>query len=247
MQNKDYYQDVENQMQISLFNSKDPENLPESNEELSLHMQLDYKQAIEIAEEQAINVLLKGNRYDLTKRRVNYDLATIGMGCVKNTFTQSEGVKVEYVDPANIVYSYTESPYFEDIYYVGEVKQIPINELKKQFPELEESDLKEIVSQGYQKSGYSGQKNSTDNNQIDVLYFNYKTYMNEVYKVKETATGASKAIIKDDKLILEAELFSLDGSQRFYEKKSSKIENAKELGRDVGQILKTKSNNSYKR
>ena len=62
----------------------------------------------------------------------------------------------------------------------------------------------------------------------------------------ETAVGAH-AIIEGDKLILEAELFSLDGSQRFYEKKSSKIENAKELGRDVGQILKTKSNNSYKR
>ena len=62
----------------------------------------------------------------------------------------------------------------------------------------------------------------------------------------ETAVGAH-AIIEGDKLILEAELFSLDGSQRFYEKKSSKIENAKELGKDVGQILKTKSNNSYKR
>ena len=62
----------------------------------------------------------------------------------------------------------------------------------------------------------------------------------------ETAVGAH-AIIEGDKIILEAELFSLDGSQRFYEKKSSKIENAKELGKDVGQILKTKSNNSYKK
>ena len=62
----------------------------------------------------------------------------------------------------------------------------------------------------------------------------------------ETAVGAH-AIIEGDKLILEAELFSLDGNQRFYEKKSSKIENAKELGKDVGQILKIKSNNSYKK
>ena len=62
----------------------------------------------------------------------------------------------------------------------------------------------------------------------------------------ETAVGAH-AIVEGDKLILEAELFSLDGSQRFYEKKSSKIENAKELGKDVGQILKIKSNNSYKK
>ena len=62
----------------------------------------------------------------------------------------------------------------------------------------------------------------------------------------ETAVGAH-AIIKGDELILEAELFSLDGSQRFYEKKSSKVEKAKELGNEVGQILKTKSNYSYKK
>ena len=62
----------------------------------------------------------------------------------------------------------------------------------------------------------------------------------------ETAVGAH-AIIEGDKIILEAELFSLDGNQRFYEKKSSKIENAKKLGTEVGQILKIKSNNSYKK
>ena len=180
------------------LSQNDPEKLPESVEELDLHMQLSYKQSIELAEEQALNVLLNQNRYELIKKRFYQDLTVLGIGAVKNTFSNSEGVKIEYVDPANIVYSYTDSPYFEDIYYVGEVKQIPINELKKSFPELEEQDLKEIVSQGYQKSGYSGQKNSTDNNQVDILYFNYKTYMNEVYKVKETATGASKAIIKDD-------------------------------------------------
>ena len=62
----------------------------------------------------------------------------------------------------------------------------------------------------------------------------------------ETAVGAH-AIIEANKIILEAELFSLDGKQRFYERKSSKIEKAKELGKDVGQILKEKSNNSYKK
>jgi hydroxymethylbilane synthase len=62
----------------------------------------------------------------------------------------------------------------------------------------------------------------------------------------ETAVGAH-AIIEGDEIFLEAELFSLDGSQRFYEKKSSKIENAKTLGKEVGKILKKKSNNSYKK
>ena len=62
----------------------------------------------------------------------------------------------------------------------------------------------------------------------------------------ETAVGAH-SIIEGDKIFLEAELFSLDGKQRFYEKKSSKIENAKSLGEEVGKILKVKSNNSYKK
>ena len=62
----------------------------------------------------------------------------------------------------------------------------------------------------------------------------------------ETAIGVH-SIIKGNEITLEAELFSLDGSQRFYEKKSSKIENAKELGKEVGQILKKKSKNSYKK
>ena len=62
----------------------------------------------------------------------------------------------------------------------------------------------------------------------------------------ETAVGAH-AIVEGSEIVLEAELFSLDGTSRFYEKKSSKIENAKELGIDVGQRLKIKSNNTYKK
>ena len=105
-------------------------------------MQLSYKQGIEIAEEIAINTLLDGNYYDLTKKRLYYDLTTLGIAAVKNTFNQSEGVTVEYVDPAYLVHSYSESPYFEDIYYVGEVKFVPINELKKQFPDLDEAAIR---------------------------------------------------------------------------------------------------------
>ena len=62
----------------------------------------------------------------------------------------------------------------------------------------------------------------------------------------ETAVGVH-AIIERNKIFLEAELFSLDGTERFYERKSSEIENAEELGNEVGQILKNKSNNCYKK
>ena len=188
---------------INLYEN-DKENLPGSKEELELHMQLSYKQGIEIAEEIAINTLFDGNNYDLAKRRVYYDLATIGIGAVKNTFSESEGVVIDYVDPANLVYSYTESPYFEDIYYVGEVKNIPINELKKQYPQLDQAQLDKIKAAGSYNNTTSwnqfndGADRGYDSNTVQVLYFNYKTYMNEVYKIKDTATGGLKAISRDD-------------------------------------------------
>ena len=186
-----------------LFNmdlSKAPkmEEKPETKEEVELHMQLNYKQAVELAEEQALNVLFDGNNYDLIRRRMLYDLTVLGIACVKTDFNYSEGAKVEYVDPANIVYSYTESPYFDDIYYIGEVKTIPINELAREFPHLTEVDLEEIYSSTGKRYVRGRRIQEHDKNKVQVLYFNYKTYMNDVYKIKETKSGGYKAIEKPD-------------------------------------------------
>ncbi len=183
------------------FKENKEEDIPETQEELDLHMSLNYKQSVEIAEEQAINVLLDGNKYDLTRKRLIYDLTVLGIGAVKTGFNTSEGVTVDYVDPANLVYSYTDSPYFDDIYYVGEVKSIPVNELIKQFPDLTDSELEEMMKSNYKynyKAGGRGFNPDEDKNKIDVLYFNYKTFTHEVYKVKETSTGLQKLIEKDD-------------------------------------------------
>jgi len=62
----------------------------------------------------------------------------------------------------------------------------------------------------------------------------------------ETAIGAH-AFVNENIITLEAELFSLDGTKRFYEKKSSDVKDAKKLGQEIGKILKLKSNNTYKR
>ena len=201
MRNDEYNQRAEAVLGLNLRKSEEAQ-LPATNEELRLHMQLTYKQAIEIAEEQAINLTLENNYYERIRKRVNYDLTVLGIGAVKTEFTNSEGIKISYVDPADLVYSYTESPYFEDIYYVGEVKTIPINELVKQFPDLLESEIEELLKTrnldrrgGYGSSYYNKEY---DNNSVQVLYFNYKTYMNEVFKMKDLASGAVKAIMKDD-------------------------------------------------
>jgi hypothetical protein len=208
-----YMESVLNDMKFKEFDQFTAENLgvntresneevlPETTEELQLHMQLTYKQAVEIAEEQALNVLFDGNNYELTKKRFYQDLTVLGIGAVKTSFNTSEGVTIDYVDPANLVYSYTESPYFEDIYYVGEAKTIPVNELAKQFPHLSGEDLEDIMkNKSTNRSNYNSihTYDKEDNNTIQVLYFNYKTYMNEVYKIKETSTGSEKIISKDD-------------------------------------------------
>ena len=202
MEMREFNQEVESRFNIDTKETNIAnEDLPESSEELGIHMQLSYKQAVELAEEQALNVLFEGNKYELTKKRFYQDLTVLGIGAVKTNFNTSQGVTIDYVDPANLVYSYTESPYFEDIYYVGEAKTIPVNELAKEFPHLTESDLEDIMkNKSYNRSNYNSRHNhdKEDNNTIQVLYFNYKTYMNEVYKVKETGTGANKIIPKDD-------------------------------------------------
>ena len=200
MRTKAFNDEVKQNFGVDLYET-DPSTLPETQEELELHMATSYKQSIEIAQEQAIKILMDGNNYSLKKKQSNYDLVTIGIGAEKTTFNTSEGVVIDYVDPANLVYSYTDSPYFEDIYYVGETKTIPVNELAKEFPHLTAEDLEDIMkNKSYNRSNYNSRHAyaKEDNNTIQILYFNYKTYMNEVYKVKETGSGADKIISRDD-------------------------------------------------
>ena len=194
MESKQFNDVAKEQFGVDLYEN-DPETLPQNQEELQLHMQLDYKQAVELAEEQALSVLLEGSDYDLVRRRCLYDLTVIGIGATKTTFDYSSGAKAEYVDPADLVYSHTKSPYFEDIYYVGEVKELPINELVKEFPDLTEEEIKELLDKYAYPIDYVSNR---DKNKVQVLYFNYKTHMNNVYKLKTTGSGAEKVIEKDD-------------------------------------------------
>ena len=238
MQTKDLNEFAQAEFGVNLFETN-PETLPKNKEELDLHMQLSYKQQVELAEEQALNVLLDGNKYDLIKRRCNYDLTTIGIGAVKNTFNKAEGAKVDYVDPVNLVWSYTDSPYFDDIYYVGEVKSVHLNELKKEFPLLTDEDLKEISSQSYNNNGFYDRTltnyDQDDSNTVQILYFNYKTFANEVYKVKESATGAAKIIPKDDQFNPPEELYEEYGISKLSQSLEVLYEGVKVLG---GRMLK---------
>jgi len=188
---------IKENLGIDAFNTSNPEELPQSKEELSLHMQLDYKQSIEIAEEEVINQVLAKNKFDEIRKRFNYDLTVLGIGAVKTNWNKSNGVKVEYCDPSNLVYSYTEDPNFEDIYYVGEVKAVTIPELKKQFPNIPEDELKKIENMPGNREYLTGWK-GYDENTVQVLYFDYKTYKNQVFKIKKGPNGLEKVIQKSD-------------------------------------------------
>jgi len=197
MISKEYLLNLEQTLGIDAYQSPSKDVIPENPEDLELHMQLSYKQSIEIAQEEAISSVMAQNKYDLTRRRLNMDLAVCGIAAVKTDFNTANGVTIDYVDPAYMVYSYTEDPNFEDIYYVGEVKSLTIPELKKEFPGIPEDELKMIQNTPGNKSYITGYGNY-DNNTVQVLYFDYKTYHNQVFKIKQTDQGLMKAIEKPD-------------------------------------------------
>jgi len=172
-------------------------DLPKTMEEMELHLQLSYKQSIEIAEEEAITQTLDKNKYDLLKRRLNYDLVTLGIAAAKTNFNTAEGITLDYVDPAYMIYSYTEDPNFEDIYYVGEVKAVTIPEIKQQFPNISDDAL-EKIQKSYSNNNYIYGWGAYDENTVQVLYFEYKTYMDQVFKIKHTDQGLEKALEKPD-------------------------------------------------
>jgi len=202
MLNKPLLEKIEQNTGVNAF-TVDPDTLPQSDEELALYMQLNFKPAIEIAEETAINTMFDENRYDDIRKRIDYDLTVLGIGVAKHEFLPGSGVKVDYVDPANIVYSYTEDPNFRDCFYWGEIKTVPIIELKKIDPTLTNVDLEEISKSGQSWYDYYNVAQYYDNDifyrdTTTLMYFNYKTTKKIVYKKKLKESGAISMVEKDD-------------------------------------------------
>ena len=199
MQQKDQIEELAKLTGKNFYASADPESLPNDPEELDLYMQLNYKQSVEIAEEELINNVLDYNKYSETKKRLAYDLTVLGIGAVKTSFNLSEGITIDYVDPANIIYSATDDPNFEDIYYVGEIKSLSLSEIKRLYPALTNSELEVIQKypgrQNYARSDWQVQ---SDPELHQVLFFEYKTYQDQVFKIKKTEQGLEKTLEKED-------------------------------------------------
>ena len=199
---QDLFRQVEKDFGVKMF-QVDPGTLPQGDTEMELYMQLNYKPAIEIANEIAINTMLEENHYVDTRKRVDYDITTLGIGMTKHTFQQGDGIKVDYVDPANVVYSYTEDPYFKDTFYWGEIKTVPIGEVIKIDPTVTNEQLSEISKYSQAWYDYYNVAAMYENSMFardtcTLLYFNYKTTNSFVYKKKKTAEGTYKTVEKDD-------------------------------------------------
>jgi len=199
---KPLFEQLQADFDVNAF-SLNPDELPASDDEMELFMQMKYKPAIEIAQETAIDTLMAENHYNDIRSRVDYDLTTIGIGITKHEFLQGSGVKLDYVDPANVVYSYTEDPYFKDCFYWGEIKTVPMTELIKIDPDLTNEDLNQIAK--YSQSWYNyfntaqfSQNSMFYRDTATLMYFNYKTTHSFVYKRKKLADGTFKTVEKDD-------------------------------------------------
>ena len=202
MVSKDILSTIKDKTGVDTF-MMDPEKLPETDEELSLYMQLNYKPAIEIAEEEAINTIFDDNHYDDLRKRLDYDATVIGIEVAKHEFLQGTGVKISYVDPANIVYSYTEDPFFKDVFYWGEIKTLPVLELMKIDQSLTREDLQEITQYSQSWYNYYNVAQFYENSMFHLdtctlMYFNYKSTKKVIYKKKKLEGGGSRVIEKDE-------------------------------------------------
>ena len=219
---KPLFNQIESDFGLNVFTTPE-EDLPETDEEMELYMQMKYKPAIEIAEEEAINTLFDENHYNDIRSRVDYDITTLGIGITKHQFLAGQGVVIDYVDPANVVYSYTEDPYFKDCFYWGEIKTVPMTELIKIDPTLTNEDLDKISKYSQSWYNYYNNQQFFENSMFyrdtaTILYFNYKTTHSFVYKRKKLADGSYKTVEKDDQFNPPAEMME-EGNFERVEKK----------------------------
>lgn len=207
---KDFLKLTKDQFGIDAYNVN-PEELPENDEEVSLYMQLKYKPSIEIASEVAINTVLEQNNYvDVVKPMMDYDLVTIGKAAGIHTFKPGAGIVIDYVDPADLIHSYTEKPDHSDCFYFGHVDTVHYTELRKINPDITNEELESIKNYGaawYAEYSEANQfvDNAFSDEMVTLLFFSYKTDKRFVYKKKNLNTGGARVIRRDETFVPDPE------------------------------------------
>lgn len=163
--------------------------LPESSEELDLHMELNYQQDKEVAAEICIDKVLKDNFWDETFNHVIQDMVVFGVGAVRNEIDKDKGIVQRYVNPKHMIYSYDDT-YTRDkrgCYYYAEVKILTVEEVNRQSNgKFTPEELKAIANNftGRLDNEIEVRENNFYDFNVEVIKFCFKTTRNEVYKKK---------------------------------------------------------------
>jgi len=202
MLTKDFTMKAKQELGVDLF-TMNPDELPDSQEELDIHANMKFKPSSEIAQELAIKSVMEDNDYDDDLRfRIISDLVEIGIGGVKNEYSYSDGIVYNYVDPENFIYSYTEDPFFKDCFYFGEFSSELISNVIRENPQLTEEEKDKIQEASTTWGEYHGLDSYSvyDDNldgKIAILKFAYKTVRKKIWKEKSNKTGGRKVLKRD--------------------------------------------------
>jgi hypothetical protein len=179
------------------------EEVPDTLEELDFLIDMEQKQAVEISEEIALDIIFEENRYaEKTENLLRKDLVICGVAWAKQRFVPSKGIIIDWVDPINKIQSSTSDPFFADTFYDGEFKRTLISEVLTDYPWLNDDKYEEERKQLQNSSQnwddyYNIPANDRMKGTVNLLYFTYRTIRNNAQKVKEKATG-EKIISKAD-------------------------------------------------
>ena len=209
MMDKDFFKKLEEIHGMSLVGDG---FIPNDNEELELYMKMDYKDAIEIAIEQAVNLVMRKNDHEILRERLLKDLVTCGIGATK-VETSQDGIKVKYVDPENFIHSFTDRPDFKQIQHAGEIYTVTIGELKRMAgDQFTEEEYHEIATKYVGKNGNPGRLTKLDyvdsgsglrtmeydSFSVTIMDAEFISYNKSIYEKKETQYGGTTVRKRDE-------------------------------------------------
>lgn len=214
------------------------DELPETKEELDIHLQMEWKPSNCLSNELAIATVMAENEYNLvTDRQIKRDLAVDGVAWNYTRLNPSKGIVIKRIDPADMVYSYTKDPYFRDCFYKGHVEQVLVSDIFVEFPSALTDDngntKKLIVESGsrwIQNYGLSSTENLKGSAYL--LYFTYKTFRERAKKIKYKSNG--ETIIDDaDEFFDESKINKKDKYKRASETEEVLFEGIMVLGTNI--------------
>ena len=223
---------------------------PENTDELDFHMNTNFKMAVEIAVEEAIEYTFQLNNFRKeTFKKIVWDILTIGIGGCKVDTDPQRGVTQTYVDPENTVYSNSDDPYFKDVAYFATVKRMTISDIRR-VADIEEKKLAELaksvqgdygnskldrwdtIYQGAFDTDAQIYKYAYDDFKVEVLDFEFKTVDTHTYE-EQTSNSTGRKYFKKIKDGYKPQNKDKRANKRVYDKYEMWYGGYKVLSKDI--------------